>query len=337
MPRKTLSSDIKNSVNSYIGKKINDNIHIQGMCTHTSMIDLKGCDIENSKFVINECACPLIYSNNPEECNQADAKCGPTDFFNKIDDKQKSQQQQELVSSISQKTGIKFLPGSYTAKNIANASLNAINNINNTLYQGCTNQQNSMNTIYCRNSELDNVYISQQNNSLGDVVDCVTSSEHYDSAVQDLTSTISQMEKVSHPSLLNYMNGVLLTFAVIGLIFILMSGFPFIFVQIPLILTLTIIVIYLYYWIDKKYGKDTKTVASYCQDCSIHDSKEDCNKALCYWDENSGTCLCDGTKLDCTTQCPNYRTKTSCIKNNCGWNPVERKCTGNNNYCTIPS
>jgi hypothetical protein len=336
MPRKTLTSDIKNSLNSSISKNINDNIHIQGMCSHSTMLNLD-CDIENSKFVINECACPLIYSSNPEECNKPDAKCGPTDFSNNIDYKKIQKQQQELMSSISQRTGIKFLPGSYTAKNSAIASLNAVTGINNALYQDCVSVQDSMNIIDCRNSNLNNVYISQNDNSITDVINCVTSQDYYDTAVQDLHSTISQMEEVDSPGWLYTMYGLLVLLTFVGFTLILTLNYSFWFVRFPLSLFFIIILIYLFSWVTKKFGKKTNTVKSYCADCSKYDNQMDCNNALCVWDED-GTppCLCDGTKLNCTTQCPNFLTKKTCIKNNCGWDPTTNVCTGKPPTCITP-
>ncbi len=133
------------------------------------------------------------------------------------------------------------------------------------------------------------------------------------------------------------MYGLLLLLTFIGFLLIFTLDYSFWLVRFPLSLFFIIILIYLFNWVSKKFGKKTNTITSYCTDCSKYDNPKDCKSALCYWDGSSSTCMCDGTKLDCTTQCPNFLTEKSCIKNNCGWDSIRRVCTGDVKYCHTPT
>lgn len=317
-----------------VGKSIVDSSfdHSQ-VCQSTNyLFNQPGCVIKGSNISQGIDACALTYTGSKDEVAK-----------HLVDNE--AHNSSDIVHKISKASGIPILSGNSLSKNLTSVSSDMVTKINDNVTQRCGSSDNLTNSIICKNSTLNGVYIEQDlaaSNLLNCVQDSVNVSSianHMSNIVNEKAESIVQTTpmaniiKVMIPMLIGIF-GSIAFYNISGKIteikWYKRGAVSVIFLVICLAIALFI-------WNKSKPTekeiKDQLIVAQGCSDCSTYTDKNLCEGALCTWGDNK--CVCspiDATH--CLNQCYLQKNKTDCDNSFCAWREDIGKCTGDSAYCS---
>lgn len=292
----------------------------------------------NNDININNCVVKDL------EINQ-DGSCFTNQNFNansssqQMNDQNIDSQIQQVAEAVSQNLSLN--PGSTTASNITNLSMNAVTNIKNHVSQGCSTIGLQGNRFNCLHSEIGGGVVNQKQSN-NETSNCQVSSQKVQQASQKLTSTVSQKSKaIQKDAIFWTLIGTAILVLSFGVTAWLAEGA---LAEIMGWLALIIIVIAILgmigtFFVNKKRSKEIRiTKDDICADCSKY-TKEECEPpspdknrvdAYCYWDEDRNMCACNDkiTGVSCLNQCYHFNNSDECITNYCMWDEGAKKCTG---------
>lgn len=283
----------------------------------------KNCRWKGVDLTMDDTVCPLTYSGSKDK-----AAATVTAAEKKLAD--------HATRRVAHTSGFPIFGGTTLSKNTASASLRGAINIKDALFQECATSKNLVNSFYCDNSQLDNVVIKQGHQS-DTVENCLSKQTDHSRVYQDLISTIAQTEVNKTESSLYIWEGVVLLLGTILAILALLTGEIPWKLRLVMLIIIAMITIFALYWVIKKYDK--KHVIQWCPDCTLFKDEGSCMGSMCYWDTGvtPHKCRCDGTKTDCSVQCPLFFSESDCKKNHCGWNTKSNTCTGDPMICKDPA